>query len=97
MQSGTDVAQSCIESTREARAEIESLNQAVEAIDDSAIHISTAAEQQSVVAKEISKSLTNIKTASNSNARDVDELAGQAQDVRGMADKMAALGLSFRV
>jgi methyl-accepting chemotaxis protein len=97
MQSGTDVAQSCIESTREARAEIESLNQAVEAIDDSAIHISTAAEQQSVVAKEISQSLTNIKTASNSNARDVDELAGQAQDVRGMADKMAALGLSFRV
>jgi methyl-accepting chemotaxis protein len=97
MQSGTDVAQSCIESTREARAEIESLNQAVEAIDDSAIHISTAAEQQSVVAKEISQSLINIKTASNSNARDVDELAGQAQDVRGMADKMAALGLSFRV
>ncbi len=96
MNNGTQLANACIHTTQETRTEIEALNQAISGVDDAATQISTAAEQQSIVAKEINQNLLNIKEASTRTLQDAQSVAGLALDVKSKADAMAALSLSFK-
>ncbi|ORQ08959.1 chemotaxis protein, partial [Vibrio cholerae] len=76
MNNGTQLANACIHTTQETRTEIEALNQAISGVDDAATQISTAAEQQSIVAKEINQNLLNIKEASTRTLQDAQSVAG---------------------
>ena len=96
MQAGEKAAQSCVEDTSNTKASVSDLSEAVRIIDDAATQISTAAEQQSVVAKEINENLTTIKDASGRNLNDANSVYELANDVQRKADQLANLGMSFK-
>lgn len=96
MQAGEKAAQSCVEDTSNTKASVSDLTEAVRIIDDAATQISTAAEQQSVVAKEINENLTTIKDASGRNLNDANGVFELANDVQLKADQLANLGMSFK-
>ena len=61
------------------------------------MQISTAAEEQSVVSREISRNIVNISAASESNLEQAELVANEASEIKQRADRLASLGDSFRV
>lgn len=89
-------AQTCIEFTSHTRSEVVGLTGEMQNIEDASTQISTATEQQSVVAREISQNVALIKDASQCNLQEVDSVANLTRNIKGKAEQLASLGLSFQ-
>ena len=96
MKQGQSVAQVCIEYTSNTQSKIGVLSSVMQHIEDAATQISTATEQQSVVANDISQNVAAIRDSSQCNLKEVNEVAGLTRNIKGKAQQLASLGLSFQ-
>jgi len=96
MKNGQDVAKVCMDNTMSTQQTINDLNGVMQNIEDAAAHISTAAEEQTAVAKEVNQNIVEIRNASQSNLKDVDEVTTLAHNIETKAQQLASLGLSFK-
>lgn len=96
MDQSQDAAKVCMEFTVNTRNEIASLTNAMQHIENAATHISHATEEQSVVAQEINQNMVAIRDTSQHNLKEVDNVSDLTQDVKGKAEQLASLGLSFQ-
>lgn len=95
MAAGEEAASSCASETAMTKDSVGELSDAMNVIDDAATLISTSAEEQSVVAKEINENLSNIKDASSSTLSDANNVYELAKDVEKGAQTLATLGKTF--
>lgn len=95
MSTGEEAALSCKQDTVVTKTSISELSEAMTIIDDAATLISTSAEEQSVVAKEINLNLSTIKGASNRTLSDANRVYEMSGDVEQSAQNLAALGKTF--
>ncbi len=90
MQQGRDRAKQSVEQASDAGSSLEAIAMAVTTINEMNVQIATAAEQQSQVAEEISRSVTNIRETAeeaaqtmrqtNDSTVELDQLAQELQD-----------------
>lgn len=95
MESGKQAADSCVAETKQTQDIVFKVYDAITAISDLAIQISTAAEQQSSVSQEISRNIVNINEASMQNLEQAELVEVESQALDERAKKLASLGLSF--
>ncbi|MGO1296370.1 MAG: methyl-accepting chemotaxis protein [Vibrio sp.] len=95
MSTGEEAALSCKQDTVTTKTSINALSEAMNIIDDAATLISTSAEEQSVVAKEINVNLSTIKEASNRTLSDANSVYELSREVEHGAQNLAALGKTF--
>lgn len=81
MQKGSDSTQTCLEKSTENAQLFEQAAQSVGDISDLNAQIATAAEQQSVVAKEINQSLESIHEISNTTTEMTEQSAAENQNI----------------
>lgn len=96
MKNGQDVAKVCLDNTTSTQQTINELNGVMQSIEDAAAQISTAAEEQTAVAQDVNQNIVEIRNASQSNLKDVDEVASLAHNIENKAQQLASLGLSFK-
>ena len=95
MQEGEALAQNCVTETLATRETVGKVYDAISEISAHTIEISTAAEQQSVVSREISQNIINISEASQENLRQANEVENRAVAMTEDAKKLASLGKTF--
>ncbi|MCC2607408.1 methyl-accepting chemotaxis protein [Planctobacterium marinum] len=95
METGKQAADSCVAETRQTQEIVFKVYDAITAISDLAIQISTAAEQQSSVSQEISRNIVNINEASMQNLEQAELVEVESRALDERAKKLASLGLSF--
>ena len=96
MQNGQTVAKTCINHTSSTQQTVNDLNNVIQNIEEAAAQISTAAEEQSAVALEVNQNIVSIRNSSQSNLKDVDDVAELAHNIENKAQQLASLGLSFK-
>lgn len=95
METGKQAADSCVAETKQTQDIVFKVYDAITAISDLAIQISTAAEQQSSVSQEISRNIVNINEASMQNLEQAELVEVESKALDERAKKLAGLGLSF--
>ncbi|WP_087020437.1 methyl-accepting chemotaxis protein [Thaumasiovibrio subtropicus] len=85
----------CVAKAEASQQAVDRVFSAVSDIADLAIQISTAAEQQSVVSHEISKSIVNVNDVSLHNAEQADVVNAQSAGVSERVDSLVGLGQTF--
>ena len=95
METGKQAADSCVAETKQTQDIVFKVYDAITAISDLAIQISTAAEQQSSVSQEISRNIVNINEASMQNLEQAELVEVESHALDERAKKLASLGLSF--
>lgn len=95
METGKQAADSCVAETKQTQDIVFKVYDAITAISDLAIQISTAAEQQSSVSQEISRNIVNINEASMQNLEQAELVEVESRALDERAKKLAGLGLSF--
>ncbi|OEE78549.1 methyl-accepting chemotaxis protein [Vibrio genomosp. F6] len=96
MKQGKNSAQICIEFTSDTQRKIEEMASVMQHIEAAATQISTATEEQSVVASDINQNIVTIRDASQCNLKEVDEVTELTRHIKGKAQQLASLGLSFQ-
>ena len=89
MQRSQDQAQSCVTQAAEAGESLQSITQAISAINDMNNQIATASEQQGAVMEEISTSINAILTQ-------VDETSAGSRNTAVSSDSMRALSMELK-
>jgi len=74
---------------------VTSLDKQMQTINSAAFEISAAAEQQSMVTREVSESVLKVKDLSQGSLDDADKVAQLARDIDLNAQQLASLGKSF--
>lgn len=97
MKQGQLVAENCVIEAQETQTLVNQVYGSITDISDLAMQISTAAEEQSAVSREISRNIVNISAASESNLEQAELVANGASEIKQRADRLASLGDSFRV
>lgn len=97
MNQGKVAAENCVRETQDTQILVRKVYSAITDISDLAVQISTAAEEQSAVSKEISRNIANISEASQSNLQQAELVAAESSALKERAEKLASLGDSFRV
>jgi aerotaxis receptor len=95
MAQGKDSAESCVDDTRHTQDIVNNVYQAITEISDLAMQISTAAEEQSAVSKEIGQNIVNISDISSQNLEQAQYVEQQASVIKERMDKLESLSLSF--
>jgi aerotaxis receptor len=95
MAKGKDDADECVEETAKTRDLVSHVYDEVTAIADLAIEISTASEQQSMVAQEIGRNITNISDASENNLQQANIVEVESKKIEERAKSLASLGFTF--
>ena len=96
MQQGKEAAQRCLDETQGTVDVINKVYEDVAIIADYATQISTAAEEQSVVAEEISRNVMNVNQEADNNLGLAGEVSKQSDKITQRAEALASLPLSFR-
>ncbi|BBL90651.1 aerotaxis receptor Aer [Vibrio rotiferianus] len=96
MQHGHQVAQECALDAEQAQRTVDEIYNSVTQISDLGIQISTATEQQSVVATEIGQNVVNINQASQDNLMQASVVSKDTLEILDKANEMAAMGLTFK-
>jgi aerotaxis receptor len=95
MAQGKEEADGCVEETAKTRELVAHVYDEVTAIADLSAEISTASEQQSVVAQEIGKNITNISDVSKNNLEQANIVETESKKIEQRAQNLASLGLTF--
>jgi len=85
----------CVSETEDTLGLIEKINREVSQISDLAIQISTAAEEQGVVATDMAKNVDTINEVSKSNQTLSAQVAEQSNEIKARASTLASMPLSF--
>lgn len=96
MNHGKLAAQNCTEEAKATQNLVKNVYDAITDVSILAAQISTATEEQSAVAQEISRNIVNISVASESNLDQAEQVACESTAVKDRADKLASLGKSFK-
>lgn len=96
MNSGQHAANSALENTQKTQVMIQAFKTMMSVIDDSAIQISTATEQQIAVAKDINQNIQSIKETAQSNLDDADNVTELARSIQAKAEQLRSLSRSFQ-
>lgn len=86
---------SCVGNTQETAEAFDTMVAQVSDIADLAVQISTAAEQQNVVAVEVNRSINNIYDISKVNSEQVERIDKVGQNIELQADRLTGLGKAF--
>ncbi len=97
MEDGKQAAQLCVDETCETQQLVTKVYNTISEISDLTIQISTAAEEQSAVSQEISRNIININDVSANNLAQSERVATESSILELNAEKLASLGLSFKV
>ena len=97
MEGGKVAAENCVAETQETQNLVAKVYQSISDISDLATQISTAAEEQSVVAQEISRNIVNVNDAASGNLEQAEIVEVEARALQERAEKLASLSLSFNV
>lgn len=95
MAQGKADADECLEDTSKTRDLVAHVYDEVTAIADLAMEISTASEEQSMVAQEIGRNITNISDVSKNNLRQANIVETESKKIDERAQRLASLGLTF--
>jgi len=96
MEQSRTQAQATVERTGEAGAVLDRIVQSVATITDMSNQIATAAEEQSHVAEEMDRSITNIAGVAEQTTRVAAETMTSTEDIHEHMDKLRALVARFR-
>jgi aerotaxis receptor len=96
MQQGKEAAQQCLSETQGAVDIINNVYEDVAIIADYATQISTAAEEQSVVAEEISRNVMNVNQEADNNLILAEDVSKQSDRITERSKALASLPLSFQ-
>ncbi|WP_026374917.1 methyl-accepting chemotaxis protein [Aestuariibacter salexigens] len=96
MQRGKQTAEQCLEETKDTVHIINKVYEDVTTIADFATQISTAAEEQSVVAEEISRNVMNVNREADSNLALAEDVSTQSDSITKRSESLASLPLSFK-
>jgi|GEM_PF-1050264 len=97
MQIGQERARVSVEHSIRAGEALLAITQAIKSINDMTSQIAHATVQQSQVAEEISRSVTNISTLSHGAADDVKQAVGSSAELAKYADNLQGLVRQFKV
>ncbi len=95
MMKGKEAADSCVETTSETRDIVFNVYDQVASIADLAAQISTASEEQSAVAQEISRNVTIINETSSHNLEQALIVEKESDMIEKRSASLASLGLTF--
>lgn len=95
MSQGKQAADDCVVETQKSQQIVHTVFDAISDISDLAGQISVAAEEQSMVSQEISKSISKISDASQSNLRQAILTETESTAIGKRAKILASLGLTF--
>jgi aerotaxis receptor len=96
MQHGQTIAKQAVEDTGITHTSIQELSKVMHSIEDAAMQISTATEQQTAVAHEINVNISSIRDASQANLTDADQVTLLAHNIENKAMQLSSMGLSFK-
>ncbi|CAM3681588.1 Aerotaxis receptor [Vibrio aerogenes CECT 7868] len=96
MECSRQSAAGSIEAAEQTSQAIASLREIIGNISDASLQISTATEQQSVVAKEINVNVSKIRDASQNNLKGATLVAELSKDIREKSDRLSSMGRSFK-
>ena len=88
IESGQNRSEEGVTQVTEAGAMLERITGAVEAIRDMNRQIATAAEEQTSVAEDISRNLTEITAIASSNQENVERTQAASQNLRGLSGEL---------
>lgn len=97
MGEGMQQATNSVEESGKARAALEAITSAVNAITDMNSRIATAAEEQSAVAQEFTRNIQAISETSDSTAQGASQTATASEEVHGVAEELDKVVHRFRV
>jgi aerotaxis receptor len=95
MAKGKEDADECVAETAKTRDLVSHVYDEVSAIANLAVEISTASEEQSMVAQEIGRNITNISDVSNNNLQQANIVESESKKIEERAQNLASLGLTF--
>lgn len=95
MAQGKESAEACVEDTKNTQTVVNTVYQTISEISDLAMQISTAAEEQSAVSKEIGQNIVNISDISGQNLEQAQYVEQQTEAIKERMDKLTSLSLSF--
>lgn len=97
MESGQSRAKECVEKAVKAGAALEKISSTVSVISDMNTQIATAAEEQTSVADEINRNITNISEATDRTNRGSTETSAASEELARMATDLQGLVNQFKV
>ena len=97
MESGQSRAKECVEKAVKAGAALEKITSTVSVISDMNTQIATAAEEQTSVADEINRNITNISEATDRTNRGSTETSAASEELARMATELQDLVNQFKV
>jgi len=95
MRQGKEAADNCVSETHKTQEIVNQVYDAVTAISDLTLQISTAAEEQSTVSAEISRNIINISEASQNNLAQAQEVEDESQRLSKQSEYLASLSHTF--
>ena len=97
MDSGRENAQISVERAESAGTSLLEITNAVGSISDMNMQIASAAEEQSIVAEEINKNVTEISTISDSTAQISSQAAEASAELSAHADELDRIVKNFTI
>lgn len=97
MEAGDVLADATLELTREAGQELEAIVRTVAEIQAMNIQIATAAEEQSLVAEEINRSVINVNNIADQSAAAVEETSASSAELARLGQELQTLVGQFKI
>ena len=97
MRTSRDITDSSVELSRKAGVSLASITQAVSNIQSMNQQIAAAAEEQSAVAEEISRSVISVRDISEQTASASEETAASSAELARLGGQLQAMVSRFRV
>ncbi len=97
MQESQDKTDDSVQHARQAAESLEAITQAVSVISEMNTQIATAAEEQSAVAEDINRNVTNIGVVANEVASGADEASSASAELTKLAEQQRRLINQFKV
>ena len=97
MESGQVRAQSGVEQVSEAGNALKKINQAVQSINQMNTQISSAANQQAAVAREVDNNLTSISQVAQTTAQSAQETSNESEELARLVGHLRELMQQFKV
>ena len=96
MSSGMQQAETSVQHAEQANSKLLEINEAVNHIKDMTTQIATAAEEQSVVAEDVSRNINQIDGISGDNAQGAQQIAEASQELSSLAELLQEHARHFR-
>ncbi len=96
MEQGQQAAKNCIAEAQLADQKVQELQTAIDHISDLSSQIATAAEQQSLVSREIAESVVTVNSASQNNLTQAETVANISTDLKTRVQSLSSLADTFK-